>query len=143
MGHDTRTTFMIRNIPNKFTQHMLIEFINESHYGEYDFLYLRMDFVNQCNVGYSFINFIDPKSVISFAERVVGKKWGAFNSEKVCMLSYANIQGKQALIKKFRNSSVMYEDPAYRPKIYFSLGPYRGQEEPFPDPDPTQVRPRS
>ncbi|KAJ1547427.1 hypothetical protein HK096_002997 [Nowakowskiella sp. JEL0078] len=141
-GRDTRTTFMIRNIPNKFTQQMLIDFINESHYGEYDFIYLRIDFVNQCNVGYSFINFARPESVITFANRVVGMKWGMFNSEKVCMLSYANIQGKQALINKFRNSSVMLEDPSWRPKIFHTSGPLRGQEEEFPVQE-TFVRPRS
>lgn len=30
-GKDKRTTFMIRNIPNKYTQQMLIEFLNETH----------------------------------------------------------------------------------------------------------------
>lgn len=30
-GRDQRTTFMIRNIPNKYSQQMLIEFLNETH----------------------------------------------------------------------------------------------------------------
>ena len=54
---------------------MLIDFLNETHRGEYDFLYVRIDFINRCNVGYAFINFANPASVISFAERVVGKRW--------------------------------------------------------------------
>lgn len=140
MGIDTRTTFMIRNIPNKYSQTMLMEFLNETHKGEYDFLYLRIDFRNQCNVGYAFINFIDVSSVITFAQKVVGKKWTRFNSDKLCMLSYANIQGKQALIEKFRNSSVMLEDATYRPKIFYSSGPYAGEEEPFPPPTVTLRR---
>lgn len=101
---DIRTTCMIRNIPNKYTQIMLIEMINETHYGTYDFIYLRMDFKNKCNVGYAFINFIEPTSIISFARRVLGKRWPRFNSDKICHLSYARIQGKLALVEKFRHS---------------------------------------
>jgi hypothetical protein len=63
---------------------------------------------------------------------VCGKKWRKFNSDKVCTLSYANIQGKQALIEKFRNSAVMDEDPSFRPKMFYSEGPRKGEEEPFP-----------
>ncbi|KAJ3300403.1 hypothetical protein HK104_000917 [Borealophlyctis nickersoniae] len=142
MGKDKRTTFMIRNIPNKYTQQMLLDFINETHKGEYDFFYLRMDFKNRCNVGYAFINFTGPSAIVSFAERAVGKRWSKFNSDKVCTLSYANIQGKQALIDKFRNSSVMLEHPTYRPKVFSTSGPTRGEEEPFPPPT-NRVRPRS
>ncbi|KAK4513683.1 guanine nucleotide-binding protein subunit alpha [Mucor velutinosus] len=118
-GQDTRTTFMIRNIPNKYTQQMLIDYVNTTHERKYDFLYLRIDFQNKCNVGYAFINFIDPKKL--------------FKSDKKCDLSYANIQGKQALIKKFQNSQVLSEDIAYQPKLFYSSGPRAGQEQPWPN----------
>ncbi|KAF9113619.1 hypothetical protein BGX27_001153 [Mortierella sp. AM989] len=101
---DKRTTFMIRNIPNKYTQQMLVDCINETHFGKYDFLYLRMDFKNKCNVGYAFINFINTEVVESFVEEHVGKKWARFNSDKICRLSFAAIQGRHALVDKFRNS---------------------------------------
>ncbi|KAF9098685.1 hypothetical protein BGX29_007474 [Mortierella sp. GBA35] len=132
---DKRTTFMIRNIPNKYTQQMLLECINETHFGEFDFLYLRMDFKNKCNVGYAFINFINTEVVASFVKHRVGKRWGRFNSDKICGLSYATIQGRRALVEKFRNSSVMEEEPSYRPKIFYTSGPNLGQEEPFPAPN--------
>jgi hypothetical protein len=142
-GHDTRTTFMIKNIPNKYTQKMLLEMIDESHKGTYDFVYLRMDFKNKCNVGYAFINFIEPsKAAVSFALRVVGKKWKLFNSDKICELTYANIQGKQALVDKFRDSTVMFEEESYRPKIFYSSGPKIGMEEPFPLPTKLPTRRR-
>ena len=52
---------------------------------------------------------------------------------------HAAIQGKDCLVQKFRNSSVMLEAPHYRPKLYFtSNGPapeLAGEEEPFPEPD--------
>ncbi|KAI7823843.1 RNA recognition motif 2-domain-containing protein [Gamsiella multidivaricata] len=131
---DKRTTFMIRNIPNKYTQPMLLECINETHFGKFDFLYLRMDFRNKCNVGYAFINFVNTDVVESFIKAHIGKKWYRFNSDKICSLSYATVQGRNALIEKFRNSSVMEEDPSYRPKIFYTSGSDIGQEEPFPGP---------
>ncbi|ORZ10784.1 RNA recognition motif 2-domain-containing protein [Absidia repens] len=128
-GLDNRTTFMIRNIPNKYTQAMLMECIDSTHKGTYDFLYLRIDFKHKCNVGYAFINFINARSVISFFEQKAGKLWSRFNSEKKCELSYAKIQGKVNLINKFRNSVVMEQDLSYRPKIFYSYGPRKGEEE--------------
>ncbi|KAI7895753.1 RNA recognition motif 2-domain-containing protein [Mucor mucedo] len=131
---DTRTTFMIRNIPNKYTQKMVMNLINETHKNTFDFFYLRMDFKNRCNVGYAFVNFIEPKSVISFYEEREGKKWSKFNSDKTFQLSYAAIQGKKALIKKFQNSQVMKQEPNYQPKLFYSSGPLKGKEQPFPRP---------
>ncbi|CAG8536674.1 6570_t:CDS:10 [Ambispora gerdemannii] len=68
---DGRTTFMIRNIPNKYTQRMLLETLDATHKGQYDFIYLRIDFKNRCNVGYAFINFVDTNAVLSFIENRV------------------------------------------------------------------------
>lgn len=129
---EKRTTCMIRNIPNKYTQQMIFDLVNETHRGCFDFLYLRMDFRNRCNVGYAFINFTDPQHILSFARRVNGKRWARFNSDKICLLTFARIQGTAALIEKFRNSKVMFEAPAYRPKLFHTDGPLTGQEIPFP-----------
>ncbi|KEY67275.1 hypothetical protein S7711_04528 [Stachybotrys chartarum IBT 7711] len=138
-GTDVRTTIMLRNIPNKVDQAMLKRIIDESSWGKYDFMYLRIDFANDCNVGYAFINFVDPLDIIDFVEARGNQRWNCFKSDKVAEISYATIQGKDCLVQKFRNSSVMLEAPHYRPKLYFtSNGPMpelAGQEEPFPDPD--------
>jgi hypothetical protein len=131
-GLDRRTTCMIRNIPNKYSQQMIFELVNETHAGCFDFLYLRMDFRNRCNVGYAFINFTRPEHIVSFAARVHGKRWARFNSDKVCNLTFARIQGLEALIEKFRASKVMFEAPAYRPKLFHTEGPMAGHEIPFP-----------
>ncbi|OAQ80429.1 meiosis protein MEI2 [Purpureocillium lilacinum] len=138
-GIDVRTTIMLRNIPNKVDQAMLKRIIDESSWGKYDFMYLRIDFANDCNVGYAFINFVDPLDIIDFVEARGNQRWNCFKSDKVAEISYATIQGKDCLVQKFRNSSVMLEAPHYRPKLYFtSNGPMpelAGQEEPFPEPD--------
>ena len=65
-GEDKRTTVMIKNIPNKYTQKMLLQKINETHKDQYDFFYLPIDFKNQCNVGYAFINFVHPVCILEF-----------------------------------------------------------------------------
>ncbi len=53
MGLETRTTLMVRNVPNRFTQGMFVDFLSQTHKGRFDFVYLRMDYKNRCNVGYA------------------------------------------------------------------------------------------
>ncbi|KAI0405343.1 RNA recognition motif 2-domain-containing protein [Xylaria palmicola] len=138
-GTDVRTTIMLRNIPNKVDQAMLKGIVDDSSWGKYDFMYLRIDFANDCNVGYAFINFVDPLDIIDFVSARGNQRWNCFKSDKVAEISYATIQGKDCLVQKFRNSSVMLEAAHYRPKLYYTLnGPCPdlvGQEEAFPPPD--------
>ncbi|XP_042438039.1 protein MEI2-like 4 [Zingiber officinale] len=131
-GEDSRTTLMIKNIPNKYTSKMLLSAIDENHRGTYDFIYLPIDFKNKCNVGYAFINMINPQHIVQFYQSFNGKKWEKFNSEKVASLAYARIQGKSALIAHFQNSSLMNEDKRCRPILFHTDGPNAGDQEPFP-----------
>lgn len=113
---------------------MLKRIVDESSWGKYDFMYLRIDFANDCNVGYAFINFVDPLDIIDFVNKRANKRWNCFRSDKVAEISYASkcrfieildlaltvrtaIQGKDCLVQKFRNSSVMLEAHHYRPKV--------------------------
>ncbi|KAJ9515790.1 hypothetical protein QJQ45_008687 [Haematococcus lacustris] len=125
-----------KNIPNKYTQKMLLATVDEHFKGTYDFLYLPIDFKNKCNVGYAFINLIMPASIIPLVQRFNHKKWERFNSEKVCSISYARIQGRAALVQHFQNSSLMHEDKRCRP-VLFTLEEcgdmaVAGEQEPFP-----------
>ncbi|XP_042038968.1 protein MEI2-like 2 isoform X2 [Salvia splendens] len=131
-GEDSRTTLMIKNIPNKYTSKMLLAAIDETHKGTYDFLYLPIDFKNKCNVGYAFINMVAPTHIITLYEAFNGKKWEKFNSEKVAYLAYARIQGKIALVSHFQNSSLMNEDQRCRPIVFQSEGQGTGDPEWFP-----------
>ncbi|KAI5148245.1 hypothetical protein ENBRE01_0205 [Enteropsectra breve] len=126
---DRRTTCMIKNIPNKYTSEMLLAFINKTHYGAFDFIYLRMDFRNRCNVGYAFINFTRPEYVRSFYTVINGMRWKNFCSEKIAELAYASIQGIEQLKRKFRNSIVMCEERGFRPKMFYTEGERKGQEK--------------
>ncbi|KAE8130965.1 meiosis protein MEI2 [Aspergillus pseudotamarii] len=142
LGLDVRTTIMLRNIPNKIDQTMLKAIVDETSRGKYDFMYLRIDFANNCNVGYAFINFEDPIDIIDFVNVRAGRTWNCFNSDKVAEVSYATIQGKDCLVQKFRNSSVMLEHPSFRPKVFHTgSGPLAGTEDRFPGPDnPSKMR---
>ncbi|KAF5879639.1 putative rna recognition domain-containing protein 2 protein [Botrytis fragariae] len=137
-GLDVRTTVMLRNIPNKVDQAMLKSIVDESSFGRYDFMYLRIDFSNDCNVGYAFINFVDPMDIIEFVLARSNQKWHRFKSDKVAEVSYATIQGRDCLIQKFRNSSVMLEPPHYRPKLFLTHSDganVAGLEDEFPPSD--------
>lgn len=121
-GNDVRTTVMVRNIPNKYDRSMLLEDFNREFQGKFDFLYLPMDFSNDCNMGYAFVNFLVPQSIVDFCQRFDRRRWGRFNSEKVCQITYAKIQGKRALVEHFRNSNVMLQPESYRPIVLDHFG---------------------
>ena len=129
MGDDQRTTLMVRNIPNKYNQKMLLATIEDRHAGKFDLLYLPIDFKNRCNVGYAFINFISTADILPFYEEFNHKKWDRFNSDKVCDIAYGRIQGKAALLTHFANSSLVHEDECYRPVVFASDG--SGRRESF------------
>lgn len=84
-----------------------------------------------------------------------------YSSEKVLQMNYATyqfvslysmrqlllilaiIRGKEALVEKFKNSCIMDEREAWRPKIFYSDGPNQGLSEPFPPPTHLRRKERS
>ena len=81
-GREKRTTLMIRNIPNKYTQTMLLEELNEVLHRKFDFFYLPIDFRKKTNMGYAFINMIDPVATVVLVKQFHGKGWRSSKSEK-------------------------------------------------------------
>ena len=107
---DMRTTLMIKNIPNKYTISSFLEEINENFKNTYDIFYLPIDYINKCNLGFAFINFLEPLHIILFYELYRGKKWKKFNSDKICELLYAKFQGRKELITHFEKGKVLTFD---------------------------------
>jgi hypothetical protein len=101
-GKDTRTTVMIRNIPIKYTEDILIEALDEFK-GKYDCLYMPFDYEKKGNKGYAFINFVNPLHILYFHEKFDGKKWPLFESSKICELNSANFQGIYEIQKHSKN----------------------------------------
>jgi len=85
---------------------MLFEEIDRNHRLKINFLYLPVDHYNSCNVGYAFVNFIHTKFIDEFYREFNGRRWDRFNSEKICELAYARIQGATNLMDHFQTSQI-------------------------------------
>lgn len=132
------TTVMLRNIPNKYTREMLIKQLNVDFNGDYDFMYLPIDFKNKCNVGYGFINFrstsVCDKFVKDFHGVDVRKCLPGLNSKKIVEVTPARVQGLTENVRRLRNSPVMnqlVDHPEWMPLLFNDAG----VEIPFPMPD--------
>jgi hypothetical protein len=98
-SRDKRTTLIIRNIPNKYTISLLLDELNRNFENKFDIVYLPQDYINNSNLGFGFINFVNHMHLILFYDEFVGKKWNCFNSKKRCQLAYSKYQGKNELMK--------------------------------------------
>ena len=86
---------MLRNIPNKYTLTNLVEELNPSFWGKFDYINLPIDYDRKLNLGYAFINFVDPMHIILFYETYRLKKWTKYRSDKKMDMTYADKQGKK------------------------------------------------
>ena len=96
---DNRTTLIIRNIPNKYDILLLLKELNLNFENKFDIVYLPFDVKNNLNLGFGFINFINPIHILLFYEEFMGKKWNWSNSSKRSYLVYSNYQGKKELVE--------------------------------------------
>jgi len=142
-------TAMLRNIPNKYTQLMLMEQLYDDGFkGELDFIYLPIDFKNKCNVGYAFLNFRTPEACAAFAAAYhlsnTREKLPGFNSKKVCEVSAARFQGRQENVRRLQASAVMAElsgHPDWLPMLFDEDG--KAVEFPVPEDAPKDISMRS
>ena len=102
LGKEKRTTLMIRNIPIKYTDEMLLKEL-EKFVNKFNCLYMPYDFEKKGNRGYAFINFINPLHILLFYEKFQGKIWSKFESKKICELNLANFQGISEIKKHAKN----------------------------------------
>merc|ERR1719318_1434859 len=119
---EERTTVMLRNLPNKYTQEHILNLLHEYEYGEhYDFFYMPIDFRSKSNMGYCFINFVNPEEAAEFKKLFAGFSDWKLNSVKKCEVSWSQpFQGLAAHVDRYRNSPVMHDTvpPEYQPCLY-------------------------
>ena len=123
-GYELRTTVMIRHIPNKYTSKDLLNEIDIACKGKYDFFYLPLDTENDCNLGYSFINFIDPLHIVYFYHLFKARNWNHYKSHKECDLSFAKFQGKIELTAHLEKNMNKMEDKKKLPMIFEINSPF-------------------
>lgn len=107
---DTRTTVMLRNLPNNYTRLMVVNLLNQEGFkGKFDFLYLPIDFRSKAGLGYAFVNLCDPSYVAQFWKTFDGfTKW-VLPSSKVCQVSWSGPhQGQAAHVERYRSSPIMH-----------------------------------
>lgn len=128
-----RTTVMLRNMPNNYSRSMLLDLLDaEGFAGQYDFLYLPMDFQSRASLGYAFINFTSSRLAESFWHTFDGYSNWAIPSRKVSGVSWSGPhQGLAAHVERYRNSPVMCESTPdeYKPILFD-----HGVRIPFPAP---------
>lgn len=113
---ENTTTVMMRNLPNKYTQRMLLSEINQTGFlGTFDFMYLPIDPETNANRGYAFLNFITPSYAWMFKLTYEGRKMNRFNSNKVASVMRATLQGFDANYAHYSTARVNRGDPAARP----------------------------
>jgi hypothetical protein len=109
------TTVMLRNIPNKYTTKMLLAVLDRRFAKQYDYVYLPVDFVNHCNVGYAFINLrsaeIRQRFYRHFHNQKVKEVLPGFNSKKVlkqvCEVNKAKVQGAKENIRRIKQMNML------------------------------------
>ncbi|XP_048493157.1 protein terminal ear1 homolog [Beta vulgaris subsp. vulgaris] len=128
----TKTTAMIRNIPNQYTRDMLIKFLDEFCQREnqnmepnddhqpfaFDFVYLPMDFKRDANKGYAFVNFTHPIAVWKLHLACSNQRWEHCKSPKICRINYASIQGYEKLVEHFGRSRFVCNHEDYLPLCF-------------------------
>jgi hypothetical protein len=110
IGKDKRTILMIRNVPNKYTLVNLVDELNVNFMGKFDYVNLPVDYERKLNLGYAFINFLDPLHIIMFYETFYNKKWSRYRSDKKIDLNYAEKQGKKDATCKDENTYFANDD---------------------------------
>ncbi|URD82877.1 hypothetical protein MUK42_02097 [Musa troglodytarum] len=137
-----KTTVMIKNLPNKFTKEKLLGILDQHCHeenqkmmeegnekpvelgkgnnssttlSEFDFLYLPIDFKTGNNMGYAFVNFTSAVAAWRLYSSLQNYDWKPHGSRKICVVTYARIQGLPALQKHFKNSTFVCHSDDFLP----------------------------
>jgi len=124
-------TVMMRNLPKKLSQKLLLEEIKSKGFGgTYDFVYVPVDMHTKSNRGYAFINFVEPKYAMAFKSCYEGHQLTKYSSRKVIAILPAALQGFEANHAHFASSRVIHDAPEARPVFLRRPSTTRGAPPP-------------
>jgi hypothetical protein len=115
---------MLRNIPNDYTRDMFLQILKDAGFQlKYDFVYMPMDFQKSCGLGYAFVNLRTHEDALKMWERLEGFNNWVLPSQKVMAVSWGKpTQGFDALVERFRNSSVLMQPDECHPVVFDEHG---------------------
>jgi hypothetical protein len=126
-GQDSRTTVMIRNIPKACPRDTFVQLLGHAGLGDrYTFFYMPFDKRRNVHCGFAFLNFMEPHDVLKLYLSMSTPLWrnidpAGGHGPTVLAISYARLQGQDALMKHFSLSAVMYDHDA-RKRPFFNHG---------------------
>lgn len=133
---DTRTTIIVKNLPEGCTHNELHRILDEVGLGGlYNFIYVPFDFKKNMVLRYGFVNFEQHSRAVEAMALLHGFSGWAVDGEKGCEVEWGGAQQSlQANIERYRNSPLMHVSvpDEYRPVVF-----NRGVRVAFPA--PTQV----
>lgn len=139
----SRTTLMLRNLPSCFTKQALLDTLDSKGMaGQFDFVYLPIDFLSGAALGYAFVNFSTTEDAELAMDRLQGfdswKNLLGSASQKVLEVCWSDPhQGLDMLVERYRNSRVMHGSvpDEFKPVMFKD-----GEKVDFPRPS-KRVRP--
>lgn len=129
-GEDTRTTVMVRNIAKVMSREGFLEQLEPCNLADrYTFFYMPFDKRRGTHCGFAFMNLKTPADVLALFNNATTSLWNCFSPNAlrhktdlpraVDVVSYARLQGQEALTKHFSLSAVMHDtDESKRPMFY-------------------------
>lgn len=129
---DMRTTLVLKNLPGGYSREMLLGlFDNHGFMGQYDLIFLPIDFKTFENLGYAYLNFHSPLVAAQFIDAFQGfDRWWRAWCTAACEVSWSRFeQGYEGNIERYRNSPVMHESvpDMFKPAVFWN-----GVRQPFP-----------
>lgn len=139
---DTRTTVMIRNLPDSCGRDMLQEVLDSKGFsGQYDFLYVPVDFGSGNGLGYAFVNLLSPEVAANVWSTFDGFQEWSVPSETACTVCWSHPhQGLAAHVERYMNSPVMHHSvpDAWKPALFMNC-----MRVAFPPPTKTIKAPKA